>query len=235
MRVYAYSKRNKSMQKNLYKILSVCFVIALVATVATPWNAKAQVAQATITAQIEEGSTGDNVTRLQTFLAGDATIYPQGLITGYFGTLTKAAVIRFQARYGIPQVGRVGPVTLAKINELIVLGGFGSGDPYVAPTIGNIRVDTNTVGQITILWNTNENAQGTVYYSTSPILLTEATGPGVKVGVSGTAAPDGDGMTTNHSVTLSGLAGGVTYYFVIHSVDPQGNESVTVAQTAVTR
>lgn len=39
-------------------------------------------------------------------------------ITGYFGAITKQAVKDFQKKYGIAQVGQVGPLTLAKIRSL---------------------------------------------------------------------------------------------------------------------
>ena len=71
------------------------------------------------TRELEFGMHGDDITALQLFLAKDKTLYPEGLITGYFGSLTRSAVRRFQARYGIKQVGRVGPITLEKLNELI--------------------------------------------------------------------------------------------------------------------
>ena len=74
------------------------------------------------------GSTGDDVTQLQALLASDASIYPEGMVTGYFGGLTQAAVRRFQAKYGLPQVGRVGEMTRAKLVEV-----FGSGQAP-APT-----------------------------------------------------------------------------------------------------
>jgi len=61
---------------------------------------------ATLTRQLELGMRGDDVSSLQTFLAQDVTIYPQGLVTGYFGSLTKSAVSNFQARNGISTVGR---------------------------------------------------------------------------------------------------------------------------------
>jgi hypothetical protein len=38
--------------------------------------------------------------------------------TGYFGSLTKRDVRLFQAKYGIPATGLVGPMTRAKLNEL---------------------------------------------------------------------------------------------------------------------
>ena len=57
---------------------------------------------------------------LQSFLkAQGMSIYPEGLITGFFGTLTKNAVIKFQAKYQIPATGFVGPLTKAKINQLL--------------------------------------------------------------------------------------------------------------------
>ena len=66
------------------------------------------------------------VTNLQKFLKAMGTdIYPAGLVTGYYGPLTKAAVAKFQLKYGIvvnastPGYGRVGPKTMAKINELL--------------------------------------------------------------------------------------------------------------------
>lgn len=38
--------------------------------------------------------------------------------TGYFGAITKDAVLAFQKRYNIDMVGEVGPITRAKLNEL---------------------------------------------------------------------------------------------------------------------
>lgn len=65
------------------------------------------------------GSQGDDVRRLQNFLA-DEGVYPEARITGYFGALTKSAVIRFQQKYGIsPQIGYVGQKTRAKIQDII--------------------------------------------------------------------------------------------------------------------
>ena len=69
------------------------------------------------------GSTGADVTALQTFLASDASIYPEGKITGYYGDLTKLAVGRFQVRYlqlieGVAHgFGEIGPRTLAVIRK----------------------------------------------------------------------------------------------------------------------
>ncbi|HEY4527773.1 MAG TPA: peptidoglycan-binding protein [Candidatus Paceibacterota bacterium] len=72
-----------------------------------------------LTRELGPGSKGDDVTALQEFLAKDKAIYPEGSATGYYGSLTTAAVRRFQAKYGISQVGRVGPATLKQLQELM--------------------------------------------------------------------------------------------------------------------
>lgn len=57
---------------------------------------------------------------LQEFLKNQGQdIYPEGLVTGNFGSLTKQAVIRFQTKYGIPQTGFVGLMTRSKINQIL--------------------------------------------------------------------------------------------------------------------
>ncbi|XOA42823.1 MAG: ABC transporter substrate-binding protein [Candidatus Nealsonbacteria bacterium] len=57
----------------------------------------------TFKSNLSVGSRGTEVTELQKCLAnppaGGADIYPEGKITGYFGSQTKAAVIRFQEKY----------------------------------------------------------------------------------------------------------------------------------------
>lgn len=56
---------------------------------------------------------------LQEFLKNQgAEIYPEGLVTGNFGNLTKSAVIKFQIKYSISATGYVGSITRAKINQL---------------------------------------------------------------------------------------------------------------------
>jgi len=72
-----------------------------------------------LTKFLSQGSSNDEVKLLQEFLARDKNVYPEGVVSGYFGSLTRVAVIKFQAKYGISQVGIVGPVTRAKINELL--------------------------------------------------------------------------------------------------------------------
>jgi len=51
------------------------------------------------------GSSGNDVERLQQFLALDSTIYPEGLTTGYYGSLTERAIQRWQTRFNIVSSG----------------------------------------------------------------------------------------------------------------------------------
>jgi len=52
-----------------------------------------------LTKNLKQGMTDAEVTLLQQGLAQDAIVYPAGLVTGYFGPLTKAAVIKFQEKF----------------------------------------------------------------------------------------------------------------------------------------
>src|SRR3989344_382470 len=65
------------------------------------------------------GSRGDAVEALQALLATNASIYPEGLITGYFGKATERALKRLQKENDLEQVGRVGPKTRQLLNRLL--------------------------------------------------------------------------------------------------------------------
>ncbi|MEK7133545.1 MAG: fibronectin type III domain-containing protein [Patescibacteria group bacterium] len=67
---------------------------------------------------LRQGTSGEDVKILQALLAADPSIYPEGMVSGFFGRLTAQAVKRFQKKHGFEQVGDVGPKTLKKLNEL---------------------------------------------------------------------------------------------------------------------
>lgn len=109
-----------------------------VAAIVTQMPAAPAVAQPSPVAQLvspvfnkdlARGAKSDDVRRLQELLASDKNIYPEGLATGFFGPATLNAVKRFQAKYGLPQVGRVGPQTRAKLQEVF------AGAVPVAPVV----------------------------------------------------------------------------------------------------
>lgn len=86
-----------------------------------------------ITRYLYRGISGDDVKNLQTYLAQDKTIYPEGLTTGYFGALTESAVKKFQTKYGVDSVGAVGPKTRAKLKELRTLALNPTPSPELTP------------------------------------------------------------------------------------------------------
>lgn len=60
-------------------------------------------------------SRGVDVVALQTFLESEGHLkMPQGVAKGYFGNVTKMALIKYQAREGLPTTGFFGPLTRAK-------------------------------------------------------------------------------------------------------------------------
>lgn len=188
---------------------------------------------ATISSHMDIGTQNSDVRVLQQTLATDPSLYPQGLVTGYFGSLTAAAVQRFQSHYGIVSsgtaattgYGRVGPATVAKFNE--VYGGLGTtGGADSAAIISGVTVAKNNSGT-SLLWNTNENATGLVYYSTSPLQVTESSTPHVGPGVTGSFLSANTSLGTSNSLLLPGLAANTTYYYMIQTRDTDGNISVT--------
>lgn len=181
----------------------------------------------TLYRQLELGMTGGDVSSLQTFLAQDNTIYPQGLVTGYFGSLTKSAVSNFQARNGISSIGRVGPVTMAAIN--LQMNGGVSGSDRSAPIISSLAV-TMTNSSVTMNWNTSENSSAIIYYSTSPISMIEgsATTP---ITIGGNSFLVHTDLRSSHSAIITGLQSNTTYYYVVYVRDGVGNENITWPST----
>ena len=86
----------------------------VVATAPTALATSASSIKRTLT----RGTTGDDVKSLQTLLSLDPTVYPEKLITGYFGPATERAVKVFQAKYNLPDIGVVGPMTRAMLTEI---------------------------------------------------------------------------------------------------------------------
>jgi len=200
-------------------------MVAMTALVMVPAFAGADV----LYRQLEIGSRGTDVGSLQTFLARDVTLYPEGLVTNYFGNLTSSAVARFQTRNGLPSVGRVGPMTLPVINAQMALG-MNTGTDVASAYISNVVVNTTTSGA-SVAWNTNELAKGVVYYSSSPLVTYERTN---SVDVSGLTASTDATLRYSQNVGVSGLQRNTVYYYLVYTTDQAGNVSVTWPSTFVT-
>jgi peptidoglycan hydrolase-like protein with peptidoglycan-binding domain len=56
---------------------------------------------------LSQGARGPEVEDLQTILKSDPTIYPEGLVTSYYGPLTKKAIQKLQKKFNLPQTGNV--------------------------------------------------------------------------------------------------------------------------------
>ena len=83
---------------------------------------------ATFSRNLTVGSSGADVTQLQTWLISKGFNIPAGA-TGYFGSQTKAAVAAYQAANSIvPAAGYFGPITRSNVNAIIGAGtGTGTG------------------------------------------------------------------------------------------------------------
>ncbi len=109
------------------------------------------------------GSRGAEVSALQTYLAGDATLYPEGLVTGYYGPLTVRAVERLQAVRGVVSSGTAattgygvfGPKTRATLLSAC------SGGPIMLPPVTGTTTGSTT-GNVVI---TNADSNQTITVS----------------------------------------------------------------------
>ena len=179
----------------------------------------------TINTQLDEGEKNQDVTRLQTFIRDNPSIYPEGLVTGYYGSLTKRAVIRFQSQYGIAQVGRVGPATRDKMNDLINGGGWTVQD-MAGPFISNMTYGVSS-NSLTFTFNTSEPTTAKVVYHTNRLMFNEGDMNSNGFGpIGGFVVSSGSGQSFSHSIMLPNLVNNTNYYYTVIATDASGNVSV---------
>lgn len=180
-----------------------------------------------LTRPLHTGVSGTDVGSLQSYLAKDSTIYPQGLVTNYFGLLTKKAVAIFQGRNGLTADGYIGRASLPVFNASMAGGmSTSTGDRAMISNVG-LSTSRNTA---TIGWTTNELAKGTVYYSITPLSL----GSDDYVQISGmTAVLDGS-LRSTQSVLLQNLSANTTYYYSVNATDQDGNLTLTWPESFTT-
>jgi len=169
------------------------------------------------TETLRQGSKGIEVERLQEFLKSIPGIYPEGLVTGYFGPLTEAAVKRFQEQNDIVSsgdpdstgYGQVGPQTKEALNTDFAETDFIfiESEPFIAttelvvtpsePTEEEIAVATTTSTTILLEDSTATTTTATTTDTSTNIATTTSSGGdggGVSDGTTGTAdttTPDG--------------------------------------------
>src|SRR3989344_6281338 len=112
-----------------------------------------------IASNLTVGSTGSEVVALQSALVAQGhLVMPTGVAMGYFGSLTKAAVAKWQAANGVaPAVGYFGPLSRAKYNATVSTGATGT---VPGTTVGS---GTTVVGSIT-----TPGVEGSITVSVNP-------------------------------------------------------------------
>lgn len=92
-------------------------------------------------------------------------------------------------------------------------GGGGGGTDGTAPVISNVRVINITQNSATVVWDTDESANGRVDYGTSFPFYASTT--------------NHSNFVTSHSLDLSGLSSDTVYNFRVTSADAVGNSAQT--------
>lgn len=109
---------------------------------------------ASITSDLTVGSTGAQVVTLQQALvSGGYLVMPQGVAMGYFGPLTKEAVMKWQAASGISATGYFGPLSRAKFGSVATAPGTTPAAPGAITTPGvegTLTVTTAPVSNSTV-------------------------------------------------------------------------------------
>jgi len=200
-------------ERHVNAIFGAGILAAALAIISIPFISSAQMLDRNLTV----GSTGSDVSSLQSFLSQDGTNYPEGMVTGYFGSITQASVSNFQTTNGISADGQVGPITLPVLNLQM----------SAAPLITTVNISVNSNNAI-VTWNTDVPAEGVVYYSTSPLTLG---GHSNYVYVSGNTEMTDAGLHYSQSITIPNLQPRTTYYYSVYSTNTVGNASVTWPST----
>lgn len=105
-------------------------------------------ASVTFTRDLTLGSTGSDVTALQTWLISKGFSIPAGA-TGYFGAQTKAAVAAWQAANGVtPAAGYFGAISRAK---LAAMGGTTTGGTTTGGTSGTLSGSEGSIDNFKIV------------------------------------------------------------------------------------
>lgn len=99
-----------------------------------------------ITKELYKGVSGNEVKEVQKFLKQfSKEIYPEGLVTGYYGPLTEKAVKKFQEREGLEPTGKIDEITKKSINEYLSEGRKKSESAATKPADVSVKLGTPTI------------------------------------------------------------------------------------------
>jgi hypothetical protein len=170
---------------------------------------------------LKVGSKGQDVSTLQNFMATNKDSYRAGLVTGYFDSVTKNAVIQFQLAYNLMADGIAGPVTNTKVNNIIIAG---RGMDLYAPAINNLLV--NISGRsINVTFNSNELVKATLLYNTEPLSLRDL-GILFRTPTNKGAMVVDDTFSISKQFVVSNLFSNSNYNYTIVVTDTSGNDTV---------
>lgn len=193
------------------------FSIAILVSFLSPMAASAEM----LSRQISYGARGTDVSSLQTFLATNPLIYPQGIVSGYFGPLTRSAVRSFQGQNSLVVDGIVGVNTISLINAQMGNGMVGN---TAAPIVSNVYVAPSR-NSVTVNWNTDQSSKGVVYYSTTPFTLSDNVN---SVDIGGGMYAVNDNVSRNtQSIVLQGLQANTMYYYFVYVTSDAGIVSMS--------
>lgn len=210
--------------------VGIAIIVCTLATISIV-RAEGVLAPSTITHTLKLYSKGAEVSFLQQFLK-EQGFFIYATPTGTFGSLTKQAVVAFQKKYGITPTGIVGPITRAKIAELVSQktaapapytprknGGTNSWRPdqdTVAPAIpSNLIASAVTQTSLSLTWNAATDTGGSGLHG---YVLERCEGSGC-ITFTQISNP------TNPNYDDSGLTADTTYRYRVKAVDSAGNMS----------
>ena len=173
--------------------------------------------QIPIARDLKLGSSGDDVKALQKVLASIAGIYPEKLVTGYYGSLTEKAVGRLQVKYKLTSSGVVSGDTLKKVNEL-------QSESNTAPTISALTITPLSYSSSMVSWKTDQLSTTEIFYSSAPFTTTSD-----KLTVKDMT------LSRSHAVEITRLSPSTKYYFTIVSANTVSHESSRAAGEFITK
>lgn len=161
----------------------------------------------TNTAPLSLGSEGSNVVILQMFLESKGfLVMPPGISKGYFGLLTKRALIAYQKSIGLEPVGIMGPKTRASIEKANAL-------PTASQTQSSVNAKAVISGSFT-----RGLDKGMMHAEVKQLQMALNSDPDTKIAESGVGSP---GNESEYFGTLTLRA--VQKFQVKHSLASQGD------------